>query len=415
MSFDSPTDPSTNHTLLRRFDEMSAWLELPRPIIGLSPMDGVTDACFRSVIARQGKPDITFTEFTHVHDVCRGLDLHLEPLIYGEAERPIIAQLYGNNPDLFYQAAQAVCELGFDGLDINMGCPSKSVASSGSGAGLIRTPELARAIIQAAKRGIDDWANGQTLLQAGFKPARIEAFARLNHRRGSVGPALRRKLPLSVKTRIGYDEVMVENWLEALLREQPTAISLHGRTLKQMYRGAADWSAIRRAAAMTKGSGTLLLGNGDIQTPWDIVSRVRETGVDGVLVGRAALGAPWFFRSKEQVRRLAGEAVEMRDNTELGIAMTQDERFAVLVDHARQFQALFGQQQFYRMRKHLGWYCKGFPHAASLRAQMVRVSSVVELNQVLHDFQQRVVDQDTHESSCSEVTDDTGLLASRCS
>jgi tRNA-dihydrouridine synthase len=182
-----------------------------------------------------------------------------------------------------------------------------------------------------------------------------------------------------------------------------------------MYRGSADWLAIRRAAAMTKGSGTLLLGNGDIQTPSDIVSRVRETGVDGVLVGRAALGAPWFFRSKEQVRRLAGEAVEMRDNTELGIVMTQDERFAVLVDHAQQFQALFGQQQFYRMRKHLGWYCKGFPHAASLRAQMVRVSSVVELNQVLHDFQQRVVDQDTHESSCSEATDDTGLLASRCS
>ncbi|NJN70926.1 MAG: tRNA-dihydrouridine synthase [Nitrospira sp.] len=111
---------------------MNFWLNLPRPIIGLSPMDGVTDACFRSVIASQGKPDVTFTEFTHVHDVCRGPEIQLETLLYSEVERPIVAQLYGKDPDLFYQAAHAVCELGFDGLDVNMGCPSKSVASSGS-------------------------------------------------------------------------------------------------------------------------------------------------------------------------------------------------------------------------------------------------------------------------------------------
>jgi len=136
---------------------MSFWSALPRPIIGLSPMDGVTDASFRAIVARQGKPDVTFTEFTHVHDICRGPEVCLETLVYSEIERPMVAQLYGNNPDLFYQAAHAVCELGFDGLDINMGCPSKSVASSGSGAGLIRTPELARAIVQAARQGITDW------------------------------------------------------------------------------------------------------------------------------------------------------------------------------------------------------------------------------------------------------------------
>jgi tRNA-dihydrouridine synthase len=286
---------------------MNFWLNLPRPIIGLSPMDGVTDACFRSVIASQGKPDVTFTEFTHVHDICRGPEIQLETLLYSEVERPIVAQLYGKDPDLFYQAAHAVCELGFDGLDVNMGCPSKSVASSGSGAGLIRTPELACSIIQAAKRGIDDWVHGHTLEQAGFKQARIDAFHRLNRWRGSGTPTSRRTLPLSVKTRVGYDEVTVETWLEELLKEQPTVISLHGRTLKQMYRGSADWSAISRAAAMAKGSGTLLLGNGDIQSPGDIVSRVRETGVDGVLVGRAALGAPWFFHAKEQVRQQACE------------------------------------------------------------------------------------------------------------
>ncbi len=394
---------------------MNFWLNLPRPIIGLSPMDGVTDACFRSVIASQGKPDVTFTEFTHVHDVCRGPEIQLETLLYSEVERPIVAQLYGKDPDLFYQAAHAVCELGFDGLDINMGCPSKSVASSGSGAGLIRTPELARSLIQAARRGINDWVQGQTLQEAGFKQARIDAFHRLNGRRGNVTPTLRRQLPLSVKTRVGYDEVAVESWLEELLKEQPTVISLHGRTLKQMYRGSADWSAITRAAAMAKRSGALLLGNGDIQCPSDIVLRVRETGVDGVLVGRAALGAPWFFHAKEQVRQQACESCAIGSPTDLDLAVSQEERFAVLVDHAQQFQALFGQKQFHRMRKHLAWYCKGFPHAASLRAQMVRVSSVDELNQVLTDFKERIQEADREEFPPSEATDDMSLLASRCS
>src|SRR6476661_5268868 len=167
---------------------MTFWNRLPTPVIGLSPMDGVTDSVFRLMTARQGKPDVIFTEFTHVHNVCRGPEFLLDSLVYHEAERPIVAQLYGKDPNLFYLAAQAVCELGFDGLDINMGCPSKSVASSGSGAGLIRTPELARTIMQAAKRGIEDWAGGQTLEQAGFKPVRVAVFERLNRQRGKTGP-----------------------------------------------------------------------------------------------------------------------------------------------------------------------------------------------------------------------------------
>ncbi len=375
-------------------------------------MDGVTDACFRSVIAQQGKPDVSFTEFTHVHDVCHGPEIQLETLLYSERERPIVAQLYGKDPALFYLAAQVVCELGFDGLDINMGCPSKSVASSGSGAGLIRTPELARRIMQATKRGIEDWASGQTLEQAGFKSARVAMFERLNQRRGKAGPTSRRQLPLSVKTRIGYDSVTVEAWVEELLREQPAVISLHGRTLQQMYRGLADWSAIARAVPLVKGTGTLLLGNGDIQRLDDIAGRVRETGVDGVLVGRGVLGAPWFFRSIEQAR--------VRDwgmnSTDLGRdpgEVSLNERFALLVDHAQQFQALVGEKQFYRMRKHLGWYCKGFPHAASLRAQMVRVSSVEELRALLAEFHDRP--EAITNLPQTESAEEPSMLVSRCS
>ena len=375
-------------------------------------MDGVTDACFRSVIAQQGKPDVSFTEFTHVHDVCHGPEIHLETLLYSEKERPIVAQLYGKDPGLFYMAAQAVCELGFDGLDINMGCPSKSVASSGSGAGLIRTPELARAIMQSAKRGIEDWAGGQTLEQAGFKPPRVAMFERLNQQRGQTGLTRRRPLPLSVKTRLGYDAVTVEEWVEELLREQPTVISLHGRTLRQMYRGLADWSAIARAAELVKGTGTLLAGNGDIQNLDDIAGRVHETGVDGVLVGRGVLGAPWFFRSKEEARLRVRSANGTDGGGDPG-EVSLDERFAVLVDHAQQFQAMVGQKQFYRMRKHLGWYCKGFPHAASLRAQMVQVSSVEELQAVLAEFRNRP--EAITDLPQPEPADEPSLLVSRCS
>jgi len=363
---------------------MSFWQSLPKPIIGMAPMDGVTDATFRHTVAMHGKADVSFTEFTHVHDVCRGPEFLLDSLIYHEIERPIVAQLYGKEPDLFYQAAHAVCELGFDGLDINMGCPSRSVASSGSGAGLIRTPDVAQAIMKATRQGIDDWAAGQTIEGAGLKAGRATAIRRMNEQRQDARPLVRHTIPLSVKTRLGYDVVVVDRWIEQLLMEQPAVISLHGRTLQQMYRGEADWDAIARAAEIVRGTGTLLFGNGDVHSYQDIVRRVRDTGVDGVLVGRAALGAPWFFRQKEEARLIlqqhrleAGPEVRMP---------TLDDRFDVLLDHARRFEAACGQGQFRRMRKHLGWYCKGFPHAASLRANMFRVSSVADLKQVLADY-----------------------------
>lgn len=391
---------------------MNFWTTLPTPIIGLSPMDGVTDAVFRRFVACQGKPDVSFTEFTHVHDVCRGPEFLLDSLQYHEAERPIVAQLYGKDPELFYQAAHAVCELGFDGLDINMGCPSRNVASSGSGAGLIRTPDLAHAIMRAARQGIVDWTAGQTLEAAGLKPVRVEAIRRLNSHRGVLS-LVRKSIPLSVKTRLGYDEVIVERWIEHLLIETPAVISLHGRTLQQMYRGEADWSAIARASEVVRGSGTMLFGNGDVQSLDEVVRRVRETGVDGVLVGRAALGTPWFFRGKEEARQSV-HLERSRLAEPLPVPLTA--RFEILLEHAKQFEAQYGRDQFRRMRKHLGWYCKGFPHAAALRARMFRVSSFTDVEAVLAAFQSDQI-RDTQEiatDSPSENVDAMTLLASRC-
>jgi tRNA-dihydrouridine synthase len=206
----------------------------------------------------------------------------------------------------------------------------------------------------------------------------------MNEQRQDARPLIRQRLPLSVKTRLGYDVVVIDQWIEHLLREQPAVISLHGRTLQQMYRGEADWSAIARAVEIARGSGTLLFGNGDVHSYHDVIRRVRDTGVDGVLVGRAALGAPWFFRQKEEARLVLQQHRHVEAPEPW--APSVDARFEMLLDHARRFEATCGQAQFRRMRKHLGWYCKGFPHAASLRANMFRVSSVADLEQVLTDF-----------------------------
>lgn len=394
---------------------MSFWTTLPRPIMGLSPMDGVTDATFRRVIAQHGRPDVTFTEFTHVHDVCRGPEFLLNTLIYSELERPVVAQLYGKDPALFYQATHAACELGFDGIDINMGCPSKNVASSGSGAGLIKTPEVAHAIMQATRRAIHDWANGQTLEQVGFKPARIAAIQAMNVGRQGTAPVQRRELPLSVKTRLGYDSVIVEDWVSHLIQEKPVAITLHGRTLQQMYRGEADWSAIARAVQIAQGTGILILGNGDVQSLNEVVSRVQSTQVDGVLVGRAVLGAPWFFHAKEQARAVASADASDACIKDQPIELAA--RFALMLDHARQFQAICGPGQFHRMRKHLGWYCKGFPHAAALRGQMFRVSSVEDVEAMIARYQaNQIVDgQVTDGVSGDDLSNEAQTLVSRCS
>ena len=368
------------------------WQHLSPPIIGLSPMDGVTDAAFRRVVAWQGRADVSFTEFTSVGDICRGPDFLLSSLLYSEDERPVIAQLYGKDPDLFYRAAHVVCELGFDGLDINMGCPSRNVAASGSGAGLIRTPDLAHAIMRATRQGIEDCANGQTVADCGLKPARLVVIKQMNFARAGRTEATRRVIPLSVKTRLGYDSVIVERWVEHLLKEQPATISIHGRTLEQMYRGVADWQAIARAAHVVKGTGTSLLGNGDVQTMGAVIRRVRESGVHGVLVGRGVLGSPWFFRTKDTAKAMISRTAPTHSTALEGeiseAKLNLAERFHVLLEHARQFEALFGVERFPRMRKHFGWYCKGFPHAAALRASMVHASSSADVKRLLAAYRE---------------------------
>jgi tRNA-dihydrouridine synthase len=363
---------------------MNFWQKIEKPIIGLSPMDGVTDASFRFITAKHGGPDVTFTEFVNVETTFFAPQTFIKDLTYDQIERPVVAQIYGHTPEMFYKVAHIVCELGFDGLDINMGCPAKKIAAKGSGAALIRTPELARTIIQSARQGIQDWRDGQTLANLGIDPelrTRIDLAKQL---RGREKTAVERRLiPLSVKTRIGYDRIVVEEWMQTLLNENLAAITLHGRTLKQGYKGDADWEAIRRAVETGKNSGTLILGNGDLKNMDAVCRRVRETGVDGVLLGRAAQGNPWIFRAKDQVKQALRSAVDVTFHSP---CVGLEERFRVLIEHCRHFEERGTVQSFVGMRKHLAWYCYNSPGAAGLRAQMVRVSHIEEVVQCLKAY-----------------------------
>jgi nifR3 family TIM-barrel protein len=359
-------------------------------------MDGVTDASFRHITAKHGGPDVTLTEFVNIQSALYSPHTLLKDFTYSEIERPVVAQIYGKTPELFYKVAHVVCELGFDGLDINMGCPARKVAASGCGAALIRAPDVAREIIRAAQRGIRDWQRGQTLRDVGFDDALIEQLEAANRSRG-VEVANRRMIPVSIKTRLGYDRVIIEDWLTTLLREKPAAISLHGRTLEQGYKGEADWQAIARAVAIAKGSDTLILGNGDVRDLRDVHLRVRQTGVDGVLIGRSAQGDPWIFRDKDAVKRaLHSDTALIVESMPVPIA----ERFRVIVEHSEHFERLCGGTRFMAMRKHLTWYCRHFRGAAEMRASMTRASSPEDVRRVLADFLTRVPSEINFRENC---------------
>jgi tRNA-dihydrouridine synthase len=383
---------------------VSFWHDMAQPIIGLSPMDGVTDPAFRFIVASHGKPDVQFTEFINVDEVCHGGDAVWSQLRYDEIERPIVAQIYGADPDKFYQVAQVVCELGFDGVDINMGCPSKNVSARGCGAALIRNPPLAREIIRAVHAGVNDWAAGHRLDAIGLRPRVVHKVQALVSQRAGAGATIHRPIPVSVKTRLGYDAVVIEDWVAVLAEERPEAISIHGRTLAQMYRGRADWDAIGRAAKVVRETGTLVLGNGDVESMADLARKVRETHVHGVLIGRGALGNPWVFRSKAWAKAQAknpsplpspGEPVALEDATGHGegengeqshhlfIPVPLQERFRVALEHARYFESLGGSSRFSAMRKHLGWYCTGFFKAAEIRSHMFRATCSQDVERIL--------------------------------
>lgn len=351
--------------------EKNFWQKLARPFTGLAPMDGVSDAAFRFITAKYGGPDVIFTEFTPVEGICAGAVRAAYSLIYDKSEHPIVAQFFGKTPEAFYKSAFVACELGYDGIDINMGCPAKNIALKGAGAGLILDPPLAKKIVRCAKDAARDWAEGKKIGSVGLPEAILEFIKSIRPKR-----VARRLLPISVKTRLGYDKVIVEEWVRHIIETAPAAITIHGRTYKQGYTGLADWEAIGRAAKIIRSAGAVAIGNGDVKSLAEGRERARDYGIDGVLIGRAALGNPWVFSGSKTAehassfRASSSQAPDLRS------------RFKVASEHARKYAQVFGRGYFTPMRKHLSWYCRGFPGAAETRHKLMQADSYEEVSEI---------------------------------
>lgn len=350
------------------------WETLPRPVIGLAPMDGVTDHPFRHIQKKYGSPMLLYTEFTAVERVEVGDRSLLEDYLYDESQRPIVAQIYGRSPEHFRRMAILLCELGFDGIDINMGCPATSVVHRGAGAGLIKTPALAQAIVKATKQGVQDWQNGATLRDTpGVRP-RLIAVVEARAARLPAPFRQRRPIPVSVKTRIGYDTPEIDAWAPQIIESEPAALAIHGRTLRQGYSGRADWDEIARAAELARGTQTLILGNGDVKSLEDAYTRAATYGVDGVLIGRASCGNPYVFKPE------GDPAGQLADRYRL---------LRIALEHARLFETTISQgvsNRFLAMRKHLGWYARGVHGAAGLRRELVQTSGAEEVAAALDRY-----------------------------
>lgn len=310
------------------------WPTLKAPFFVMAPMEDVTDAAFRRMFAKYGKPDVTWTEFTSADGLVlapeKGQAALRAKLMYTEGERPIVAQLFSAVPERMEKAARICTELGFDGIDINMGCPDKSVEKGGAGAALIKNPSLARELIEAAQRGTCSCAS-QTC-------------------------TCRKCIPVSVKTRIGYGVDEIDTWIPHLLAQKPAALTVHLRTRKEMSDVPAHWEHMPRIATLRANLSpeTRLIGNGDVQNIADARTKVSAAGCDGVMLGRAIFGNPWLF--SEYVPK-------------------SHERIVALIEHIQLFNELLGGTvNFATMKKHFKAYIHGWDHAKDLRVSLMETS-----------------------------------------
>lgn len=358
---------------------MGFWSTLPRPIIGLSPMDGVTDQPYRHIMKKYGQPDLIMTEFTSAEGINRNAIRLFRDFMYDESQRPIVAQIFGKEPAAFRATALIVAYLGFDGIDLNMGCPAKTVRQHGSGASLIRNPTLAQKLIQATQAGVADWTEGKTLDDIPGLKQKTKRLILERHEQLPAAYRQRRPLSVSVKTRLGYDEAVTEWWISTLLETQVAAISLHGRLLTQMYTGRADWAEIGKAVQLARGTGTLILGNGDIDSVATAEQRLAETGVDGLLIGRATFGNPGILRELRQWR-------DEKLGLDSPFTTTLLNPVELAQQHSQVYEQFFPEESFLAMRKHLAWYIKGFPNASEYRIQLMQANSAAEVRAILNQL-----------------------------
>lgn len=315
------------------------WKKLKKPISALAPMANVTDYAFRQIITKYGKPDVFWTEFVSADGLThpQAQKKLLIDLKYSKNEHPIVAQIFGSKPENIKKAATLCFELGFDGIDINMGCPDRSIEKQNSGAAMIKNPKLAREIIRAAKEG----GGG---------------------------------LPISVKTRIGYNRNEIETWIPELLKEDLAAMTVHLRTRKEMSNVPAHWDLMKRIVKIRDeiNKSTLILGNGDVVDLEDAKQKAKETGCDGVMLGRAIFGNPWLFNKTK-------------------ISPSTKQKLKVLVEHTKIFEKKLGKHKnFVVMKKHFKAYVNGFDGAKELRVKLMETENAKQVEKIVNDFLKKI-------------------------
>lgn len=297
-------------------------------------MADVTDVPFRSIVAQCGRPDVFYTEFVSAHGLASaGRARLMVDLALTTNDHPIVAQFFGTEPEHLHAAGALARELGFDGVDINMGCPDRSIMKQGAGASLISNPSRA-----------------------------VELIAAL--REGAAG------LPVAVKTRLGKHSVdEMDAWIGAVLSAKPDVLIVHGRTVKEMSKVPAHWDCIGRAATMARDAGVLCVGNGDVDSRAQGISLAHQYGVDGYMVGRGIFHNPWLF----------GERGDHEH--------TPHERLDLLLKHTEAWLAQWdGVKSFDLMKKFYKVYASGWPGAAHLRAQLMEVKTAEQVRTLVGEY-----------------------------
>jgi tRNA-dihydrouridine synthase len=312
------------------------WQDLPKPFFVLAPMEDVTDVVFRHVVSKAGRPDVFFTEFTNTESYCHpeGQKSVRGRLLFTEDEQPMVAHIWGDKPEHFRQMSIGMAELGFKGIDINMGCPVPNVATRGKGSGLILRPDVAAEIIQAAKAG---------------------------------------GLPVSVKTRLGYSEIGEwQEWLTHILEQDIANLSIHLRTRKEMSQADAHWELIPEIKNLRDriAPDTLLTINGDIPDRETGLKLVEQYGVDGVMIGRGIFKNPFAFE-KEPREHSSREYLDL-----LRLQLDLHDQYIEELP-----RSVSGLHRFFKI------YVKGFRGAGELRNQLMNTKSTREVRELLNSFE----------------------------
>lgn len=329
-------------------------------------MEDVTDAAFRRLIARKGKPHVFFSEFTSADGLAlapvEGQRALRKKLLFSAEERPIVAQLFSAYPERMEVAAAIVAGLGFDGIDINMGCPDRAIEKGRCGAAMIKYPDLAREIIRAAKRGV--WRSDL-------------------HKRSDLDKI---GIPISVKTRIGYARDEIDTWIPTLLAENLAALTVHLRTRNEMSDVPANWEHMPRIVALRDrlSPETLIIGNGDVRDIADARAKAAQTGCDGVMLGRAIYGNPWLFSEQLCKPGLHNLYVQAR------LAQwhrSPREKIGALMEHLQLFDELMSDTTNYAvMKKHFKAYISGWDNAKELRMRLMETTAIQEAIDLLYTF-----------------------------